>query len=189
MIKPKMLLHICCAPCAIPVIKILEKRDFLITGFWYNPNIWPEKEYEERREALRQYKEKKDMAIIYDDCWAPRSDSNFSSERRCPGCYEERLTRTVQTAERLSFDFFTTTLLVSPYQKHFAIRDLAEDIGLQFGVNFYYEDFRPFFYRYKKEASELGLYHQRYCGCKASIKEAEETRKKQRAKRKAASYS
>ena len=189
MIRSKVLLHICCAPCAIPVIKILEKRDFLINGFWYNPNIWPEEEYQKRREALRQYKEKRGLTVIYDDCWAPRSDSDFPSGRRCPGCYEERLTGTVQMAKRVNSDFFTTTLLVSPYQKHFAIKDMAEDIGRQFGVNFYYEDFRPFFYRDKKEAVELGLYHQHYCGCKASIQEAGKTRKKQKAEKKTSSNS
>lgn len=190
MIKPKILLHICCAPCSIPVIKFLEKRDFVITGFWYNPNIWPKEEYEKRFESLIKYESKKRIPIIYDDSWFPQLDANLPSDKRCSFCYEARLYKTAERAEQLGFDFFTTTLLVSPYQKHEIIKNLSEDISQDFGVNFYYEDFRPLFYSHKKEAKELGLYHQSYCGCQpsikeADIKEAEETRKKQREQEKA----
>lgn len=188
MIIPKILLHICCAPCSLSVIKILEKKNFSITGFWYNPNIWPKDEYERRLEALEQYEKKKNLSIIYDTYWAPKLDFDVSPrpcmqergepDKRCPFCYEERLLKTAMTAERLNFDFFTTTLLISPYQKHEVIRSLGEDISTDFGVNFYYEDFRTLFYHNREEYRALNLYHQHYCGCKASIKEAEETRKK-----------
>jgi len=151
----------------------------LITGFWYNPNIWPREEYEKRKESLVKYEAEKGMAVMYDDSWKAELNSG-PSFKRCPLCYEERLAKTAQTAGNLNFDFFTTTLLVSPYQKHRLIINLAEEISREFGVNFYYEDFRHFFYSYRKEAHKLGLYHQKYCGCKPSIKEAEETRKRQK---------
>ena len=182
MIKPRVLLHICCAPCSIPVIKFLEKQEFSITGFWYNPNIWPEEEYEKRIEALIQYEREKGLSIIYKDQWQPQENPDPDSNRRCLLCYEDRLSKIAQTAEESAFDFFTTTLLVSPYQKHELIRDLALDLAQDYGINFYYEDFRPLFAGHKKEARELGLYQQRYCGCKASIKEAERTREEQRKK-------
>jgi len=184
MIKPKILLHICCAPCAIPILKILEKKNFLITGFWYNPNIWPKEEYEKRLGSLIQYEREKGLFIVYDYSCVPRAEPDSLTDRRCVFCYEDRLNKTAQKAEELDFDYFTTTLLVSPYQKHTMLRDMAEGVSQIFGVNFYYEDFRPFFYRYRKEAQGLGLYHQKYCGCKPSIEEAEETRRRQRLKKK-----
>ncbi len=184
MITPKILLHICCAPCCIPVFKLLEKKGFAITGFWYNPNIWPKEEYEKRRGALAQYGTERNFDVIFDESLAVSPEISIFNKERCLLCYEDRLVKTAKIAQDLDFDYFTTTLLVSPYQKHALIRNLGEDIGQDFRVNFFYEDFRPLFYRYRKEIKESNLYHQRYCGCKPSIKEAEETRKAQQAMRK-----
>ena len=76
-----------------------------------------------------------------------------------------RLDKTAQKAKELGFDYFSTTLLISPYQNHEMIYEVAEDMAEKYGVKFLYKDFRPFFREGQKIAMELGMYMQKYCGC------------------------
>ena len=92
-------------------------------------------------------------------------------ENRCAFCYKIRLIKTANFAKEQNFDGFTTTLLISPYQKHELIKEIGEKIGADLGINFFYSDFRPGFYEGKNEARNLGLYSQKYCGCIFSEKE------------------
>jgi predicted adenine nucleotide alpha hydrolase (AANH) superfamily ATPase len=84
---------------------------------------------------------------------------------RCPICYRMRLEQTAEAARKNGFDAFTTTLLVSPYQDHEQIVQIANHIAKNAGVDFYYEDFRPGFREGHRISKEMGLYHQPYCGC------------------------
>ena len=92
-------------------------------------------------------------------------------ENRCSLCYKIRLIKTANRAIQEGFDAFTTTLLVSPYQKHELIREIGVRIGKDLSINFVYLDFRPGFYEGKNEAKKLDLYSQKYCGCIFSEKE------------------
>jgi len=84
---------------------------------------------------------------------------------RCPVCYKMRLEQTAKAARENGFDAFTTTLLISPYQNHEQIVEIARDVAKNAGVDFYYEDFRPGFREGHRISKEMGLYHQSYCGC------------------------
>ena len=84
---------------------------------------------------------------------------------RCPVCYRMRLDQTAKTAQASGFDAFTTTLLISPYQDHDQIAKIALNVAENVGVDFHYEDFRPYFREGHRVSREMGLYHQPYCGC------------------------
>jgi len=84
---------------------------------------------------------------------------------RCRDCFRLRLSRTAQAAGENGCDAFTTTLLISPYQKHELLKQVGEEVGREHGVHFYYEDLRPGFRESHRVSRELNLYHQKYCGC------------------------
>ena len=86
-------------------------------------------------------------------------------DKRCRYCYESRMEVAIRTAKEKGFDAFTTTLLVSPYQKHELLKEVCEDMASKYGVEFYYRDFREGFREGQSIARELGLYMQKYCGC------------------------
>jgi len=166
----RILLHICCAPCATYTIKRLWEEGFEVTGFWYNPNIHPWTEHEKRRESLVKYAE----AIGLPTIWKERYDMPLflravvGHERfgeRCTICYRLRLEKTADVASERGFDAFTTTLLISPYQDQELIRHIGEEIGARYGVEFHFEDFRWGWSERGRLTREHGLYRQQYCGC------------------------
>ncbi|MDI6916405.1 MAG: epoxyqueuosine reductase QueH [Thermoplasmatales archaeon] len=169
----RILAHVCCAPCYVPVHKRLINEGHDVTGFWYNPNIHPFMEYRARLEALMKYQETEGINIIYRDEYPLKEflKGQINSDDRCRFCYSQRLNKTAETAKEKGFDAFTTTLLESPFQKHAMIKNIGESIGKQNNIRFYYEDFRKWHEQGKKEASSLSLYRQRYCGCIFSEKE------------------
>ncbi len=162
----KLLLHICCGPCSAAVIKNLNEYD--ITGYWYNPNIHPYKEYEARRDALKEYSKLINLNVIYNDYYGLREFTknvidNLSN--RCDYCYRTRLEETVKYAKNNNYDAFSTTLLISPYQDHDKIKTLCEELSIKYNITFVYKDFREYFYEGKSMFKETGLYMQKYCGC------------------------
>ncbi|MDO4570427.1 MAG: epoxyqueuosine reductase QueH [Planctomycetia bacterium] len=182
--KTNILLHICCAPCSVACVKTLRADDFDVSGYWNNPNIHPYTEYKARRDCLREYAEKIDLKLILDDEYGLRTfvrnvSPNFNT--RCEYCYRVRLEATASYAAQNGFEGFSTTLLISPYQKHDLLAQMGEEIGEKYGVPFVYRDFRPLFRSGQQEARELGLYMQKYCGCIFS-EEERYLRKKQRSK-------
>jgi predicted adenine nucleotide alpha hydrolase (AANH) superfamily ATPase len=90
-------------------------------------------------------------------------ENNFPE--RCMYCYLLRLNQTAKKAKEMGFDAFSTTLLVSPYQKHEELTLIGKQLGQKYGLDFYYRDWRPFFREGQKEAKEMELYRQKYCGC------------------------
>lgn len=169
----KILIHACCGPCLIFPLQELESGNSEILIFFYNPNIQPYVEYETRRDSLVQYCEMHNVDCIEGPYDIDRffQDVVFREHVRCSICYRLRLTEAAKYARRGNFDFFTTTLLVSPYQKHDLIRDLGESIGQKYGVPFLYRDFRKGWEATVSMSRELGLYRQKYCGCVYSEKE------------------
>ncbi len=163
-----ILLHVCCGPCATYAVKSLLDKGMKVTALWYNPNVHPFREHQLRLEAMQTLSQKTNLPLIvsegYDMLRYFHAVVGHESNR-CPDCYRLRLEKTARIAHEKGFDSFTTTLLISPYQKHDLIRDLGEEMGKQYKVRFYYEDFRPGFRESHSISKGLGLYHQGYCGC------------------------
>ncbi len=169
----RILTHICCAPCFTYPHKRLEEEGHEVTGFFYNPNIHPYQEYKSRKVALEKYAEMKAARVIYKDDYDIENylRGALDAEDRCRFCYTLRLSETSKTAVRLGFDAFTTTLLISPYQKHDMLVEVGNKIADENGVRFYYEDFREGYGESRELAKALELYMQKYCGCIFSEKE------------------
>lgn len=165
----KLLLHTCCAPCSVYCIDALRKEKIEPTVYWFNPNIHPYMEYKARRDTLKKYtKDIKINSIFEEDYGLEDFCKNVINnlENRCKDyCYPVRLEKTAKYAKENGYDTFSTTLLVSPYQKHEAIKEIAEKIATRYGLNFLYRDFRLGFKEGQAKARELGLYMQKYCGC------------------------
>jgi predicted adenine nucleotide alpha hydrolase (AANH) superfamily ATPase len=166
----KLLLHACCAPCSIQCVESLAEEGIRPDLFWYNPNIHPYTEYRSRRDALCFFALEKTLRLYTEDEYGLRpfvkAVSSFEqSDERCLFCYRARLEKTARTAAEKSFDAFSTTLLISPYQNHDAIKEIAEKAAKDFSVEFLYRNFRPRFHAGQKQARDSGYYMQKYCGC------------------------
>jgi len=170
----KILLHICCAPCAIYPVKFLREQGMDVMGFFYRHNIHPYTECLKRQEALESYAEQINLRVIYQDGYDLEGfiqNVAFRESNRCSYCYHERLRSTALVAKRGKFDYFTSTLLYSKFQKHDTIKSMGESIGKSVGVKFYYQDFRTGWKNGIEESKNIGLYRQQYCGCIYSEKE------------------
>ena len=164
----KLLLHICCAPCANLPIDVLRDEGIDLTGFWYNPNIHPYTEYRSRRNCLEEYAKAIDLPLIKRDEYALRPFLRQVADNiggRCVKCYQMRLFAAAETAREQGFDAFTSSLFISPYQNHALLRQVALQAEQAVGIPFFYRDFRPLFRAGQDRARELGFYRQKYCGC------------------------
>lgn len=170
----RILLHVCCANCAIYPMKRLEQDETEVFGFFYNPNIHPFQEYLRRLETVESFFRSRGARLIIQDEYDLEGflrDVVFREGHRCPYCYHRRLEATVRAARKGKFDAFTTTLLYSRHQRHELIREMGESLGRRFGIPFYYEDFRLGWKEGIEESKKMGLYRQQYCGCIYSEKE------------------
>ena len=177
------LLHICCAPCSVACIDSLKKESRDPTGYWYNPTIHPFTEYRSRKNTLIEYAKQIDLDLVVQDEYGLRSLINAvhpNFDNRCGYCYSVRLEATAKYASENGFDSFTTTLLISPYQKHELICDIAQAMAEKYNVQFLYRDFRPLFREGQNKARELELYMQKYCGCIFSEEDRYCKKKKQK---------
>ncbi len=163
----KVLMHMCCAPCSVYPESVLAEEGNELEGLFYNPNIHPLEEYQRRQENVRLFSQIKNMRVNYIDDFRQKQWEDFSGEtaERCAMCYALRLDKAASFAAENGFDAFTTSLLVSPYQKHELIKELAEKAAQKHGVHFLCRDFRPGFRQGQQKAKEMGLYRQKYCGC------------------------
>jgi len=165
----KLLLHTCCAPCLLYPLERLKAEKFEITGFFYNPNIHPPSEYNNRKEAVEGYARDIGVEVVYPE-YRPEEffqavNLKEANPGRCEICWRLRLGKTAQTAKEKGFSHFSTTLLVSPYQDQELLKNIGNDVARDMGVTFYYEDFRPGFRKAHDEAKSKGIYCQKYCGC------------------------
>lgn len=171
--KKKLLVHTCCAPCLIAPLQHLQ-NDWDVTTLWFNPNIHPYTEYIKRRDALKVYAEKINLPVIWQDEYDLDMYLNATMKQdqmRCLGCYELRLMRTAQIAMGKEFDAFTTTLLYSTRQKHEEVKKIGEKLASNFGVDFYYQDWRELWQKGIDLSKQEGMYRQTYCGCIFSEKD------------------
>jgi len=165
----RLLLHICCAPCLIYPIAQLKQKGFAVTGFFYNPNIHPFSEYNNRKQALEMVSQKYNIEVIYPE-YMPQEffqavNLKENSPQRCRLCWSMRLGFSAKYAKEKGFTHFTTTLLVSPYQDQEALKEIGNKAAGAYGVEFYYEDFRTGFRAAHDKAKSEGIYCQKYCGC------------------------
>ena len=164
----KILLHACCGSCAIECVQLLKQNENDITLFWYNPNIAPEDERNKRYDSLRKFAELSGTSMVsYAEYGVEDFVGNVISSHMddCGICYATRLYVSAKTAFSGGYDAFSTSLLISPHQKHDVIYSLGNDIAQMTNVNFYYYDFRSLFRDGQRKARNLGLYMQKYCGC------------------------
>jgi len=143
-------------------------------GYFYRYNIHPYTECLKRQEALEFYAKKTDLRVIYQEGYDLEGfiqNVAFRESNRCTYCYHERLRSTALVAKHGRFDYFTSTLLYSKFQKHDTIKSMGESIGRSVGVPFYYHDFRVGWKDGIEESKSIGLYRQQYCGCIYSEKE------------------
>lgn len=171
----RVLLHICCAPCTIYILNRLRQSSYEVEGLFYNPNIHPVSEYINRKDSVLRICESSDFNVHFFRDLLPedffRKVSFHEQEQRCHLCWHLRLGETAEYAVKNGFDAFTTTLLISPYQDHARIRQIGEEISEKYSVAFIYEDFRKGFKESHAISRDMGLYHQKYCGCIYSERE------------------
>lgn len=171
----KLLLHTCCAPCSVYCIDSLREEKIEPTIYWYNPNIHPYMEYKARRDCLKEYCEQIGANVILEEDYGLdefcRQVINDLNNRCSQYCYKVRLEQTAKYAKENGYDAISTTLLVSPYQKHEVLKQMGEEIAKKYGLTFLYRDFRIGFRQGQAKARELGLYMQKYCGCVFSEEE------------------
>ena len=174
--RPKLLLHSCCGPCSTTVLSFL-KDYFDITVLYYNPNIEPITEYNKRKsEQIRFINELNDKSIKFLDCDYDNAsfkkavvglEKEKEGGARCGVCFKLRLTKTVLLAKDMHFDYFGTTLTVSPYKNSKLINEIGAFLEQKYGVHYLYSDFKKND-GYKKSiilSKEYNLYRQNYCGC------------------------
>jgi predicted adenine nucleotide alpha hydrolase (AANH) superfamily ATPase len=166
----RILLHICCGPCATYPLDRLQEEEFQVEGYWYNPNIHPWREHQLRWKSAEKYLQVSGIPVIvhpdYEMVQFLRKVVGQEQHgQRCQICYELRLRRSAQVAAQEGFDAFTTTLLASPYQDQQAICRIGERAGNAEGVQFYIENFRTGWGKGRQLAAEHDLYRQQYCGC------------------------
>ena len=170
----KILLHTCCAPCAIVPIKLLQWAEFEVMGYFYGPNIHPYTEYVKRRETLEAYADSIGLQVIYSNGYDMENflrNVSFREKARCTYCYHDRLSATARMAKHGKFDYFTSSLLYSKFQKHEEIKFIGESVGKAIGIPFYYQDFRIGWKEGIDISKQLKMYRQSYCGCIYSEKE------------------
>ena len=165
----KLLMHTCCAPCSVYCIDTLRNEKIEPIIYWYNPNIHPYTEYCARRNCLEEYAKSINIKAIFEEDYGLKEFTKNvinDLQNRCQNyCYKVRLEKTVKYAKENGYDAFTSTLFVSPYQKHEELKKICEELEMQYNIQFLYKDFRQGFRQGQAKARQIGLYMQKYCGC------------------------
>lgn len=176
--KPTLLLHSCCGPCSTYVLEYLEPY-FQIMVFYYNPSIFPKEEYlhrkaEQQRLIVELNKQGKDITFVEGDYdhgsflrFVKGHEKDAEGQTRCHLCYEQRLLGAAQYAATHAFDWYCTTLSVSPYKNAPLLNEIGARLGKEYGVPFLPSDFkkREGYKRSIQLSYEYELYRQDYCGC------------------------
>lgn len=175
--KPSLLLHACCAPCSSYVLEYLSDY-FNISVYFYNPNISPESEYSYRVEELRRLLTEMPCASAVNFIQGEYNTADFYSVakeyadekeggERCFKCYRLRLEKTAEYAAKNKFDYFTTSLSISPYKNAAKLNEIGNSLANEYGVKYLFSDFKKKngYKRSIELSKEYGLYRQNYCGC------------------------
>lgn len=187
--KPKLLLHVCCAPCSSHVLELLSDS-YNITAYFYNPNITEQEEYQKRIHELERFAGEAPFAknvVIAEGEYEPKVFFDMAKgleqepERgeRCRRCYEMRMRRAARYAKENGYDLFTTTLSVSPHKNAAWLNEIGGRLSEELAVGYLFSDFKKKngYARSISLSKEYGLYRQDYCGCVYSRAEAEKRRR------------
>lgn len=179
---PTLLLHSCCGPCSSSVLEYLATY-FKITVYYYNPNIYPFEEYNKRlmeqSRIINELPSKYPIKFVegnYENEKYVKMVEGLEKEKeggkRCFMCYRMRLEESAKLAEKLNYDYFTTTLSVSPYKNAQKINEIGEELSKKYNCKYLYSDFKKKngYLRSIELSKEYNLYRQDYCGCQYSIK-------------------
>ena len=177
-IRPTLLLHVCCAPCSTYVLDLL-KDYFEVTLYYYNPNIYPESEYQMRK--MEFLKLPKGSKILYGEYEVRKYIEAIEEYKdlgefspRCYQCYNLRMEETAKYAKSMGFDYFTTTLSVSPYKNQQWINEIGYAIQDKYKIAYLYSNFKKS-EGYKKSvrmSNKAEMYRQEYCGCQRSLEDS-----------------
>jgi predicted adenine nucleotide alpha hydrolase (AANH) superfamily ATPase len=167
----RLLLHVCCGPCSLYPTQHFKNEKIYFEGYFYNPNIHPIEEFEKRKVNSTLAAKNSNFVLHISNHFNQEIWENYPYEslKRCEMCYHSRLSQTAIFASENGFDWFSTTLLVSPYQNHNLIKEIGEYYSRKYSVEFYYEDMRIGFREGQNLARSMELYRQKYCGCIKSI--------------------
>jgi len=163
-----VLVHCCCAHCAAYTVDYWRQQGYEVSALWYNPNIHPYMEHQHRLEAMESLAQEVNLPLItsvgYDVIDYFRQVVGHESQR-CQYCFRLRLLKTAETAYQKGFNAFTTSLLISPHQKHDLLREIGSKISNEKGIEFLYADLRKRYSNSRHMTKGLNLYRQQYCGC------------------------
>ena len=185
--RPRLLLHSCCGPCSSSVLERLTEH-FEVTLLWYNPNLYPQEEFDKRFAAQLELIEKMGLTeevSVLAEGWKHEDylrrvkglEDEPEGGRRCEECFRARLVECARLAKQYGFDYFCTTLTVSRYKNAELLNTLGEEIGKAFGVAWLPSDFkkRDGERRSQPLSEQYGLYRQNYCGCEFSLRARQES--------------
>lgn len=179
----RMLLHICCAPCAGVPSRMLQEEGFTLSGFWHSPNIHPKEEWAHRRASVEQLALLRNMPMHWSEDFRQQewqqlfAGPETITKPRCGYCHGLRMDATAKLAAEQGIPLFTTSLTISPYQDHDAIIAAGERAAEKYGITFVYRDFRPWYREGINLARTQGWYIQKYCGCLFSYAESDHPKK------------
>lgn len=164
----KLLLHVCCGPCATATVAALKEKHELV-GFFYNPNIHPYSEYRRRYIYAQRFFWQQKLPLLTGDyelkAYFQKLNNNFQTPERCQACYRLRLEKTAVKAVAMGIKTISTTLLISPYQEHDKLKETGKAVAAAWDLSFYYQDLRHLLSLSRQMAKEQELYLQKYCGC------------------------
>jgi len=163
-----VLIHCCCAHCAAYTVDHWRQQGYEASALWYNPNIHPYREHQHRLEGMKSLSQEMSLPLIISDGYDIidyfRQVAGHESQR-CQYCFTLRLSKTAATARQMGFAAFTTTLLISPHQKHDLLREIGSNLAEEKGIVFLYTDLRKRYSDSRHRTRPLNLYRQQYCGC------------------------
>lgn len=177
--KPKLLLHACCGVCSSSVIERLYSY-FDITILYYNPNIFPKEEYYKRLDTQKKLLKELNYDIklleyghLEEDFEVTGLEEEPEGGKRCNKCFYIRLEKTAMIAKEKQFDYFTTTLSVSPYKDSERLNKIGKILSEKYNIPYLYSDFKKKegYKRSNELAHKYDLYRQHYCGCEYSLRE------------------
>ena len=185
--KPRLLLHACCGVCSSSVLEKLIPY-FDITILYYNPNIYPKEEYDNRLNTLKELIKKAKVNITVKEIgYENEKFENISKDledekeggERCTKCFYLRLEETAKLAKSEKYDYFCTTLSVSPYKDSQKLNKIGKVLEEKYNINYLYSDFKKKegYKRSNELSKKYNLYRQNYCGCKYSLNEILEKQK------------
>jgi len=165
-----VLIHCCCAHCTAYTASYWRQQGYEVSALWHNPNIHPYTEHQHRLEAMNSLAQEVNLPLIvtagYDMIEYFRQVAGHEQEpERCRYCFRLRLSKTAETARQMSFGAFTTTLLISPHQKHDLLREIGDELAKEKDIEFLYADLRKRYSDSRHMTKGLSLYRQQYCGC------------------------